>query len=955
MAEGSEQSSGSGAEWSFGGVSGDSVPDLTASWRRRRLPQAGQRFGPYEVVALLGRGGMGAVFRARDAAASRDVALKVILDEVDEQRRERFRREGEVTARLTHPGVVRVHTAGESDGLLYLCYELVEGARPLTAAFAERDLPARVGLVRDAALALAHAHAQGVVHRDVKPDNLLVDALGRVRVADFGLAAARDLSRLTQTGAFVGTPTHMAPEQFLATRSGPPGPPADVWSLGVILYQALTCALPFEGATLLELGAQIVEAQPVAPRRRAPGVSPALEAVCLAALAKEPELRYPDAGAFAEDLERALAGEAPSAPSASRAGPLTLRLRRRLGPLLAPLAVTGALALGLAAIAAAWSFAVDPAADRRLRLRDLEQATLQAIATPGAVEREAEEHERLRRQLAALRAAAHDAADAADGRALAAAERRLTYLAGLTALAAGDDAAAANAERLLASDEGHPLPLHAALAAARAAAAIDEAGTADPVAAEQLAAALTRGIDAGLRSAELRAARARCVLSVARGGGGAPAVGLTDLAATERARPLRPAERRIRVRLHLLAGELPAARAALEALPDAPPELTLAAELAEAERLLDDRRPQAALHEVQTFLEQHPDLPVTHPRRRLAARCRREVAQRLPRGATVDPHPLVALLALSRCLDPEALLSAELLGPLVDVCLTSRNRDYALAADVAALAPGDLEVQAALAQQLTGLEDEQPLRLLWPTLQRTLQLVAGDPREPGFRVLEVLVLQRQGRLDEALAKGEALLPTLADRHRQAVILLACSEVRERRGEALAALAALDAAMERLRLIEPKLHLRRANLLVRLGRHEEALPHALPYALEGTPEASKYEAAHALVWTLCRRLGRTAEALRTTAELLRHRPHLGGWWVRRAWLLLQTNDASAAAAALREGAAALERDPLPAARAEATAAQEAADALTTGDEAAARAAVADGLERLEVLRGEGFTP
>ncbi len=275
-----------------------------------RLPRGlapGRTFGAYRIEAELGRGGMGVVFRAHDATAGHQVALKVTLGEVGTRQRERFLREGRITASLDHPNILKVYAAGEAEGTLFLAYELVEGARSLKEAFAERDLPARVTLVRDAAEALGHAHARGVVHRDVKPDNLLVDAQGRLRVADFGLAGSQSLGRMTRTGAQIGTPAYMAPEQVRGQRERI-GPPADVWALGVVLYEALTGERPFRGPTLTELYDQILAARPTPPGAGRPQVPADLEAICLQALAPQPSRRYRDAAALARDLERAREG-----------------------------------------------------------------------------------------------------------------------------------------------------------------------------------------------------------------------------------------------------------------------------------------------------------------------------------------------------------------------------------------------------------------------------------------------------------------------------------------------------------------------------------------------------------------------------------------------------------------------------------------------------------------------
>ncbi|MBL4846753.1 MAG: protein kinase [Planctomycetes bacterium] len=301
----------------------------------------------YEIVEELGRGAMGTVHRALDTHSGRHVAIKRMIPGISSAvLRERFGREGELAGRLSHPGIIGVHDFGESGGAAYLVCELVEGAQDFLSALAGESVEGIVARLRDAALALGHAHARGIIHRDVKPDNLLIGDDGRVRVADFGLAAAGDLERLTQTGALLGTPAYMAPEQVMGLREL--GPQVDVWALGVILYEILTRRRPFAGASIQGLFHLIRAADPTLPHTLDPEVWPSLEAICLKALSADSADRYPDARAMADDLDRALEGEATEA--------LPVRPRpawvRRAPWLLIPLAafglVAGAVGLGTA-------------------------------------------------------------------------------------------------------------------------------------------------------------------------------------------------------------------------------------------------------------------------------------------------------------------------------------------------------------------------------------------------------------------------------------------------------------------------------------------------------------------------------------------------------------------------------------------------------------------------------
>jgi WD40 repeat protein/predicted Ser/Thr protein kinase len=260
----------------------------------------------YEVVGELGRGGMGVVYRARDVTAGREVALKLTLGRLRPNLLERFRREGELTARLDHPGIVRIYSSGEIDGRPYLAYELVDGTS-FSEVILSMDRRARVSVVRDAARALGHAHAQGVLHRDVKGENILVDREGRGRVADFGLATAQDQDRLTKTGSLLGTPVFMSPE-MVDGRGRPLGPPSDVWSLGILLYQALTDVLPIEGGSMIEIVGRIMAGAFERPRKLSADVPPGLEQICLRALTLDPEDRYANGEALAADLDAWLDG-----------------------------------------------------------------------------------------------------------------------------------------------------------------------------------------------------------------------------------------------------------------------------------------------------------------------------------------------------------------------------------------------------------------------------------------------------------------------------------------------------------------------------------------------------------------------------------------------------------------------------------------------------------------------
>ena len=338
---GPTRSGGGRAPWRSSSASGPGIelPEAPRSFSRSEsLRLLATRF---ELLGELGEGGMGLVLRARDATG-RELAVKVASSErLTARSLERFRREGETTARLNHPGVLRVHAAGEVEGLPYLAYELIPACRTAGEVVDELDRRERITLLRDVAFALGYAHAQGVVHRDVKPDNILIDASGRAKVADFGLALMAGESRLTQTGAMVGTPYYMAPETFSGERALV-GPPADVWALGVMLYRTLGGAYPFDGRSLRDLELRVLEADPEPLRSLAPDVDPALAAIVHHALEGDPLVRYRDGEALARDLDAWLTGGVISASGQSGVQRVWRRHRRKL-PFLLALALGGAI------------------------------------------------------------------------------------------------------------------------------------------------------------------------------------------------------------------------------------------------------------------------------------------------------------------------------------------------------------------------------------------------------------------------------------------------------------------------------------------------------------------------------------------------------------------------------------------------------------------------------------
>ncbi|HEV3343222.1 MAG TPA: protein kinase [Pirellulales bacterium] len=324
----------------------------------------------YEVEEPLGRGGMGVVFRARHLRLDRLVALKMLLVGAcaTPDERARFHREAEAVARLKHPNIVQVYDVGDSDGQPYFTMELLDGGS-LAQELSGTPQPARqvAALVATLAEAVHAAHQGGIVHRDLKPANILLTADGTPKVADFGLARHFEGEAVTMTGARIGTPSYMAPEQVVA-KAGTIGPAADIYGLGALLYEMLTGRPPFRGETAAETQRQVISDEPVPPSRLSTKVPRDLETICLKCLSKEPKRRYASAAALADDLRRFGEGRPLLARPVGRAE-RTWRWCRR-NPTLAALLF---MALALVGLAVGGGFWVErQQADRRTQTARLE-------------------------------------------------------------------------------------------------------------------------------------------------------------------------------------------------------------------------------------------------------------------------------------------------------------------------------------------------------------------------------------------------------------------------------------------------------------------------------------------------------------------------------------------------------------------------------------------------------
>lgn len=267
------------------------------------------RIGDYRLDEEIARGGMGVVFRARQVSLGRDVALKMILPEALKTGAEivRFRTEAQAAARLDHPNIVPIYEVGHDEGRHYYSMRLIQGknlARRLKEyAGKHRDI---AYLMMTLARAVHYSHCKGILHRDIKPGNIIIGEWGEPYLGDFGLAKrVKSRSELTEPGALIGTPAYMAPEQARGDHEAV-GAATDVYSLGAVLYELLTGKPPFHGKTRMETVAQVIEKPSTAPRSIDPKIPKDLEAICLRCLEKDAVRRYGSAQELADDLERFL-------------------------------------------------------------------------------------------------------------------------------------------------------------------------------------------------------------------------------------------------------------------------------------------------------------------------------------------------------------------------------------------------------------------------------------------------------------------------------------------------------------------------------------------------------------------------------------------------------------------------------------------------------------------------
>lgn len=858
------------------------TPD-PASGSARLVIGPGSRLGGYVLEALLGKGGMGTVWRARDVALGRVVAVKVLPISVRDDRRARSLRELEAASRVKHPNIVDVHAAGEGPGCLYLAMDLVEGAT-LDAVVARGPLAPRraatltLGLSR----ALAALHAAGVLHRDVKPSNVLLGADDVPRLMDFGIARLRDAETLTKTQQVLGTPMYMAPEQLAGEAVDER---ADVYGLGAVLYECLTGRPPTEGDTLMALAAA-KESPITPPSGHVREVDRALDAVALTALAPLAG-RYASAQALGDDLERWLAGE-PVVALPRRSTRLVV-----VGGLLAALLLAGGVA---AAVALGRASAPEPLGPALAQERQaLEQQAASASSLAGL--------------------------DVEAARALA-------------ARAQGEPEAAAQAEALarwvalvdLARSGGAP-PVPAASERGPAAQALRGAllRATEPAAA---LAALEQAQRGGLDVVEVQRWRLEALAARGVETKAEAAARLKELAAGALA-ALDPAvAARLEVSCLVALGRLREARGALARAGPAPVEAWALA-VAEARALLGEGQPARAWAALEPT--PRPPGPVRPAEADLAARAleaaTRVLAERVRATSPLRDEAEVALVTGALELHVRALpapapppelrdLAAQV---VVQTCALSNSPPLVLA--VAGLFPDDAEMQVNLAVWFAIGSEEVTTSERVVALAR-LNLTRCRPQDAPIHGLALARhLLAFGRLDEAGRALDAVDAGAAKEDQrelaaETALILRCMLLRAR-GEFAAALALLDEGDRRqLKQVTPEERLgHRLATLSAAGRRPEALQVALRYMVE-RPATNGHMRVAILgaCWDLCLEAGKLDE-LRTFAEALVKEFDLDGLWhLRLAWLRGTLGDPAGSAEAYeRSGGHALTGGPALAAR------------------------------------------
>jgi hypothetical protein len=810
---------------------------------------------------------MGVVYAVRDPATGARRALKTLLRGAEPDERLRFQREAELLAQVVHPNVVRIHAADLAHDPPYLVQDFLAGGS-LRDRLRQGGLEpaAAVGLVRKLAHGLAAVHRTGVLHRDLKPHNVLLTEAGEPALVDFGLARRVGLEerrRLTQSGVVLGTPAFMAPEQVADPRGV--GPEADVYGLGAILYMALTGRPPFEERSTLATLEAVMESEPVPPTRLVPGVPAWVEAVCLRALAKRPEDRYPSAEALCQALE---------------AGSQLARRGVRFRSAVVGVTLVGAVAGGLALVAGLGDGGETSAAERFESLWAEVSALEEGVAPLASAD------------WVRLRAEGAWARLEAGGERL---DDRARLLDAVARAFAGDLAAAR------AAGEGIADPrlrrAHADL--------VEGVGEADPRRGARALARVSRALplpELGV----LRVARwaerpgendAEAVLEVA-----------STLEGPYRTRGVRMAE----VHALRLLGRLDPARAALARQPDLSPELAWTVALDQVELALG-----VAVSEAHRLLngEELEVLACEARRLELARAARARIASQAPRGLqALSPELRPRIAGEARLLRGLRVPPADL--PLENVLLSVFERLEGTAVHAA----GDSDLHdliwalAALCEgyptsfrRLTAAaeltRDPRWKRAFLPVLRRGIELGLDADRRMEVFLVRILSGRAAGYVEdheEALRRSDALLQQedlgegLVGRLR-----FARAGIFHQRQDGKRVLAELDAAGRERHI--PSALAMRAEALAWQGDVEGALDMVTRYQASELDTPAQSTAMLSLVWR--NRAAMTPERLLGFFDPERLRVD---WLVRLAWVQLQSGKAGAAQASLERGAESLRR-------------------------------------------------
>ncbi len=845
-----------------------------------RLPTPGQVFAGCKIEAEIGRGGAGAVYVAQRPDGSR-CAIKVVLgDMTDEYRKERFLREAQVGSELQHPGIVQILGRGEDSGLAYLVMELVDGGLPLDEYVRENQIsiPQRVQLILQVAQALEVAHATELIHRDLKPDNVLVTPDGQVKVLDFGLALHLDKERLTLSGAILGTISYMAPEQVMG-QAHDSTPMTDVWALGVMLYELVKGELPFRGGTSIEVMAGIIEDAPEDPCAGVEGAPPELSAVIRVALSKAPASRYPNAAAFGRDLVAASSG------SGHVSAVVQLRSesrQRKFAQFLVAIAVSVLVLLGLTyAVVQSRKLGED---ELRERLGTLKGEARKLYAKGGAplAERGAQAVV-LSDELDAMLAKAKQKVETGRVEKI---RTRLTTLRGLSSLAAGDLEAAKAAYADVHESSSYEVgALGGGLAAF---------GEGDRAEALKL---LSRALQRGLEFPELRTWR----LSLRIKGPRPLSVSvaeevLKDIQRLKRSREISEEEGALKGAAQLSLGKIAEAEATLGELASPPASLRWGVALALAPQGLD-KTPAKSLKR----LEGLPDpVPTTPAATALGRQAQNLLTAGLATNSKLlediyrDLLPLLQIVDRMQVAEPIPAKLRELLLRATDV-LSGREvldnmRYFSIA--FAEASPNDVQVQRQVGLLGDWVYNGTDKLSFLPALRRAIDLTEERSQKLMLRVKLVgqLAWVAESRSDakiseETIKLSTKLLDELHDPAQRAYAFLARGGGYRGVKDLESALRDFDACLELLDI--PDFYYMRAKTLWELKRDPKRnFDDAFRFVSGESPGSGFVLHAMSMTWALYAEHGdadRMAAAIRNRVAI---DPHYWEWWPRLAMLELQ---------------------------------------------------------------------